>query len=134
MTVPDARAVTLRRGAFAAVDLVIVVSFVVIGRDAHEETLGIGDLARTAGPFVLGLAGAWLTPVVHRTPWRLSAGIASGAITTGAGVYFRAVVFREGISGAFPVITGLYLIGLMAGARAIPRAWTRWRARGAAVG
>ena len=91
----------------------VVGTFVLFGRDTHNESVGLAEITRTAGPFLLALAGAWLTPLVHRTPWRIGSGIAVGVITTVLGLYFRSVVFDEGLSGLFPVITGAYLVGLM---------------------
>jgi len=106
-----------RRAGFALFDLVVVASFVIIGRDTHNESQGIGEVVQTAAPFLLALAGAWITPLVHRTPWRLGSGLAVGVTTTAAGLFFRSVVFGEGISGAFPIVAAAYLIGLMAAGR-----------------
>jgi len=112
-----------RRAAFAAWDLAVVVSFVLIGRDTHEESVGLVEVARTGAPFALALLGAWLTPLVHRMPWRIGAGVAVGVITTGVGLFFRGVVFNEGLSGAFPFVAAAYLVGLMALARVLYRLW-----------
>lgn len=118
-----------RRGAYFLVDLLVVASFVLIGRDTHEESVGVGEVLRTAAPFLLALAGAWLTPPVHRTPWRIGSGVAVGVITTAVGIFFRTVVFREGSSGLFPVVTAAYLIGLMVLARFLVVVTARSRAR-----
>ncbi len=101
------------RGIYALLDLAIVMSFVLIGRDTHNESLGVSEVLRTGAPFVLALGGAWLTPLVHRTPWRIGAGLVAGLITTALGIYFRTVVFGEGSSGLFPLVTAAYLTGLM---------------------
>jgi hypothetical protein len=114
-----------RRLAYGVVDLIVVATFVLIGRDTHDESIGFSEVLRTGAPFLLALAGAWLTPLVHRMPWRLGAGLAAGAITAGAGIYFRAVIFGEGVSGAFPIVTAAYLIGLMAAARVVGRLTAR---------
>lgn len=113
---------------FAAWDLVIVVSFILIGRDTHEESVGFSEVVRTGAPFALALAGAWLAPIVHRRPWRISVGIAAGVITTAMGLFFRSVVFGEGLSGAFPLVTAAYLIGLMGLGRLFFRLWAVGRA------
>jgi hypothetical protein len=103
-----------RHGIYLFADLAVVASFALIGRDSHNESVGLGEVFHTAAPFLLALTGAWLTPIVHRTPWRILSGIAAGIITTVLGLYFRAVVFSEGISGMFPVVTAAYVMGLMA--------------------
>ena len=116
-----------RRTIYLLIDFAVVASFVLIGRDTHNESVGVVDILRTAAPFLLALGGAWLTPLVHRTPWRIGSGIAVGAITTALGIYFRTVVFGEGSSGMFPVVTAGYLIGLMVGVRLIAVARSRAR-------
>ncbi len=114
-----------RRAIYLCIDSAVVASFVVIGRDTHNEPGGTAEVIRTAAPFLLALAGAWLTPLVHRMPWRIGSGVAVGVITTILGLYFRAMVFGEGNSGMFPVVTAAYLIGVMALARLIGVARTR---------
>lgn len=113
---------------FAAWDLAVVVSFVVIGRDTHQESVGFSEVVRTGAPFVLALAGAWLTPAVHRQPWLIGAGVAVGVITSATGLFFRSVVFGEGLSGAFPVVAAVYLIGLIGLGRVLFRLWLVGRA------
>jgi len=114
-----------RRAVYLLVDLAVVVSFVLIGRDTHEESVGFAEIFRTGAPFLLALTGAWLTPPVHRAPWRIGSGIAAGIVTTALGLYFRAVVFGEGNSGLFPLVTAAYLIGLMTLTRLIGVARSR---------
>jgi hypothetical protein len=118
---------TKQRGIYAVLDLAIVASFVLIGRDTHNESLGVAEVLRTGAPFVLALVGAWLTPLVHRAPWRVGAGLAAGLITTALGIFFRTFVFGEGSSGLFPVVTGAYLTGLMLVPRMIAAARSRAR-------
>ncbi len=120
---------SLRRWiGFAAWDLAVVVSFVLIGRDTHQESVGFSEVVRTGAPFALAVVGAWLTPMVHRQPWLIAVGIATGVITSLMGLFFRSVVFGEGLSGAFPVVTAAYLIGLMGLGRVLFRLWAVGRA------
>lgn len=109
---------------FGVWDLAVVLSFVLIGRDTHEESVGLSEVLRTAAPFLLALVGAWLTPLVHREPWRTRTGVAVGLIATLVGLFFRGVVFGEGVSGAFPVVTAAYLVGLTVLGRVLFRFWT----------
>lgn len=117
-----------RRGTYVLLDIAVVASFVLIGRDTHNESAGAAEVIRTGAPFVLALVGAWLTPLVHRKPWRVESGVAVGLITAGLGIFFRSVVFGEGISGLFPVVTAGYLIGLMIIPRLIALVRSRTRA------
>jgi hypothetical protein len=117
-----------RRGIYLLLDIAVVASFILIGRDSHNESVGAAEVVRTGAPFVLALAWAWLTPLVRRTPWRVGSGIIVGLVTTGLGLFFRSVLFGEGISGLFPVVTAGYLIGLMIIPRLIAFARSRTRA------
>ena len=125
---PSSKVGVRRWLGFAGWDLAIVVSFVLIGRDTHQESVGFSEVLRTGAPFVVALVGAWLAPVVHRQPWLIGAGLIVGVITTAMGLFFRSVVFGEGVSGAFPLVTAAYLIGLIGLGRVFFRMWALGRA------
>ena len=100
-------------------DLAVVISFVALGRDTHNESLDLARSFQTAAPFLIGLAAGWLPAHVRRRPSWVSSGIIVGSITLGGGLFLRSVVFAEGLSGAFPVVAALYLVGLMSSARVV---------------
>ncbi len=104
-------------------DLTVVVAFVVMGRSTHAEPLDFWRSFRTAEPFLLGLALGWFPPLVWRTPLRIVAGLVVGLITVAAGLAIRRVVFAEGISGVFPVVTTGFIVGLMVLGRLIAQQW-----------
>lgn len=125
---PSSRVGGRRWVGFAAWDIAVVVSFVLIGRDTHQESVGFSEVVRTGAPFGLALIGAWLAPLVHRHPWLIGAGLVVGVVTTGMGLFFRSIVFNEGVSGAFPIVTAAYLIGLIGLGRVFYRMWLVGRA------
>ncbi|SDT68533.1 DUF3054 domain-containing protein [Jiangella sp. DSM 45060] len=49
----------MRTGPALAVDVVLVLVFVLIGRRTHDDPLSLAGLARTAWPFLAGLALTW---------------------------------------------------------------------------
>jgi peptidoglycan/LPS O-acetylase OafA/YrhL len=99
----------------AVLDLCCVGAFVAIGRASHTEGETLAGLARTAWPFLTGLAAGWL---VSRA-WRRPAGLAPvGTVvwigTVAVGMALRAVT-GQGVAGAFIVVAlaflGLFLLG-----------------------
>jgi hypothetical protein len=105
----------------AALDLVAVLVFVVIGRAAHAHGVGIGGLVSTAWPFVAGLAVGWLVLSILRG----SAGsIWSGALvcvlTVAVGMTLR-VLAGQGTAVAFVVVALCFLGAAMCGWRVVAR-------------
>ncbi len=102
-----------------AVDIAIVVVFVMIGRREHEEGAAANDIVTTAAPFLFGLVAGWLGAKAWRRPLALSTGVAIWAATIVVGMFTRKVVFDDGIAFAFIVVATLFLgVGLI-GWRAI---------------
>jgi hypothetical protein len=102
-----------------ALDLVIVLVFVAIGRTAHAHGLTIAGLASTAWPFLAALAIGWLTLAVGRHDGTtISSGVVVWSSTVALGMVFR-VVAGQGIAVAF-VFVALGFLGLtMLGWRAV---------------
>ncbi|NND02557.1 MAG: DUF3054 domain-containing protein [Acidimicrobiia bacterium] len=96
-----------------AVDVAIVVSFVLFGRETHESPFDIAESTRIAAPFMAGLGLAWLIPTIRSASLRLIAGLIVGAVTAAVGMVLRSAVFGDGVSGAFPIVATAYLVGLM---------------------
>ena len=51
---------TTRLAVAAGLDTAIVVAFVAIGRNNHDEDPGVAGLISTVAPFLIGLAVGWL--------------------------------------------------------------------------
>ena len=59
-----------RTGVLAlALDVAIVVAFVVFGRETHDSPFDLAESTRIAAPFMLGLGVAWLLPQTRRSSW-----------------------------------------------------------------
>jgi Protein of unknown function (DUF3054) len=96
-------------------DVCCVLAFVVIGRASHGEAASIAGLARTAWPFMSGLAGGLLVTRAWRRP--------TAIVPTGAGVWLAIVaigmllrvVSGQGTTFAFTLVAlaflGLFTLG-----------------------
>jgi hypothetical protein len=110
------------RRALLLLDVCSVLAFVVIGRASHGEAAGITGLARTAWPFLAGLAaGLILTRAWRRPAAVVPAGLGAWLGTAGFGMALRAV---SGQGTAVPfIVVALAFLGLfMLGWRLIARA------------
>src|ERR1700748_1220872 len=93
-------------------DCCCVLVFVVIGRASHVQGESLAGIASTAWPFLVGLAGGWLTARAWRQPFRLwPAGVGAwlGAVAlgmllrVGAGQGTRAAVIGGAVAVLRPV-------------------------------
>jgi FtsH-binding integral membrane protein len=99
----------------AVLDLCCVGAFVAIGRASHSEGDALAGLARTAWPFLAGLAIGWLCTRAWRRPAALwPAGVGVWVSTVALGMVLR-VVSGQGTAAAFIVVAlaflGLFLLG-----------------------
>ena len=105
----------------AALDLGCVAVFVVIGRASHAEGETIAGLARTAWPFLAGLAAGWLVTRAWRRPAAIApAGRGVWLVTVAAGMALRAAS-GQGTAVAFVVVALAFLALFMLGWRAAAR-------------
>ena len=58
----------VRPGTAAVLDAACVLLFVLVGRRSHEEASALAGVARTAWPFLGGLAAGWLVARAWRAP------------------------------------------------------------------
>ena len=114
----------LAAGPAATLDAVWILVFVVLGRSSHTEGLRWAGIARTAWPFLVGLAAGW---VVARA-WRSPAALVPTAVTVwpvcvAVGMVLRAVS-GQGVVAAFVAVAlafvGLGLLGWRALALLLP--------------
>jgi FtsH-binding integral membrane protein len=124
----------MRLRTAAALDVCCVVVFVAIGRASHSEAASLAGFARTAWPFLVGLAAGWLITRAWRRPAAVAKGIGVWPVTVLAGMVLRAIS-GQGVAVAF-VIVAMAFLGLeLLGWRAIARvtatrtqpAGKRWR-------
>jgi hypothetical protein len=117
-----------------ALDLVMVLVFVAIGRTAHAHGLTIVGLASTAWPFLAALAAGWLTLAVgRRDGMTLSSGLVVWISTVALGMAFR-VIAGQGTAVAF-VFVAMGFLGLtMLGWRIVALGIRRRRVSGRSPG
>ena len=96
-------------------DVALVLLFVVIGRRSHDESAAVVGLARTAWPFLAGLAVGWLAVGTRHRPLRVAPeGVVVWLSTVAIGMLLR-VFSGQGTEFSFVVVTlivlGLFLLG-----------------------
>ena len=116
----------MRAAAAIAVDAVLVLAFVVIGRASHHDGDSLAGIVSTAWPFLAGLAiGEAATRAWRRPAALVPTGVGVWLATVGFGQALRAVsgqgtdVAFIGVSAAF---LGLFLLGWRAVAGRVPAA------------
>jgi FtsH-binding integral membrane protein len=105
----------MRVARLFALDLLVVIAFVLIGRRNHGEDGTVDGFFRVAAPFLLALAGAWVS---GRKRWASAAhwryGVVIWVFTVGMGLLLRRVVFHNGTAIAFVIVATLFLgLGLV---------------------
>lgn len=93
-----------------ALDVLVVVVFVLIGRRNHGEDGTVDGFFRVAAPFLLALAGAWVS---GRKRWSSAShwryGVVIWVFTVAMGLLLRRVVFHNGTAIAFVIVATLFL-------------------------
>jgi hypothetical protein len=124
-----------RRAAWwvLAVDLLLVLAFVLIGRSSHAEALDPAGVATTLWPFAAGLAVGWASAL--GVGWSLAgprAGLVVWASAVVVGVLLR-VASGQGAEPSFIVVTAVVVGAFLVGWRAIVALATRRRGSGRAA-
>lgn len=115
-----------RRLALAAgLDTFVVVLFVAIGRRNHDESSAVAGLAKTAAPFLVGLAAGWTAARAWRRPARIVTGLVIWPVTLLVGMIVRSTVFDDGTATAFVIVATSFLGAGFVGWRAVVRALDR---------
>ena len=108
-----------------ALDVALILVFVLIGRRNHEEALALGGIAQTAWPFLVGAAAGWLATRAWRSPFGLwPTGTVIWAATVGGGMLLR-VVSGQGVQPAFVIVAALTLAAMLLGWRLVALFVTR---------
>jgi Protein of unknown function (DUF3054) len=109
-------------------DACCVAAFVVIGRASHAEGETLAGLARTAWPFLAGLAAGWLLTRAWRRPAApAKTGVGVLLSTVALGMVLR-VVSGQGTAVAFVFVAlaflGLFMLGWRVLAGRFATAWS----------
>lgn len=109
----------MRTGPAAVVDVVLVLVFVLIGRRTHDDPLSLAGLARTAWPFLAGLAVGWTVTLLRRRPAAsVGTGVTVWVATVAVGMALRAAS-GQGTAVSFVVVATLVLGAFLVGWRAV---------------
>lgn len=101
----------------AIIDVVLVLTFVLIGRASHGEN-ALGTL-NTLWPFLLGLALGWIAARAWRSPRRLIwTAVIIWVVTVIVGMLLR-LASGQGIQLSFVIVAALVLGAFLVGWRAI---------------
>lgn len=97
-----------------AIDAVLVLVFVLVGRATHDENPVLGALV-TLWPFLAALVAGWLVSRAWRAPLAIGrTGVPVWAVTVAVGLLLRALS-GQGVQWSFAIVTsvvlGLFLLG-----------------------
>ena len=104
-----------------ALDVLVVVIFVIIGRETHEEGNALAAFVETAAPFLIGLALGWGLVRARDVPRSTATGLAVVTSTLVVGMLGRRVVFDDGTAVSFVIVATLFLSAGMLGWRLVSR-------------
>ncbi|WP_040491750.1 DUF3054 domain-containing protein [Ilumatobacter nonamiensis] len=108
---------TTRLAIAAGVDTAVVVAFVAIGRNNHDEDPGIAGLFSTAAPLLIGLAIGWLVARAWDQPFALRTGLVVWPVTVAAGMIVRRIL-GDGTALSFVIVATIFLGVFLVGWRA----------------
>ncbi|HET9872139.1 MAG TPA: DUF3054 domain-containing protein [Propionibacteriaceae bacterium] len=100
-----------------AVDVLGVLTFAILGRSSHHETLTIVGVADTAWPFLVGCAIGAVAISRRSRPDAVGSGVVVWACTVAGGVTLR-VLTGDTAQPAFVVVASVSLAVLLLGWRA----------------
>jgi hypothetical protein len=103
------------------IDVFVVVLFVALGRRTHQEDPAFVGVMKTAAPFLIGLAVAWITARAWKRPTAVITGLVIWPLTVLIGMIVRNLVFDRGTATSFVVVTTLFLGALLVGWRLVFR-------------
>ncbi len=98
-------------------DVLVVLLFVVFGRQSHDETNALGEVARTVTPFLIALIGAWWISGAARHPMLVRTGAIVGLTTAVGGALVRRFIFDDGIANPFVFVATGFILALTIGWR-----------------
>lgn len=107
------------RSWFWVIDVLVVILFVVIGREDHGFASDFSDYVGVASPFLIGLGLTIFAVRAWRNPldWRTGTALALGTLLLG--MLVRRFVFDSGTAQAFIVVSAAFFIAGMVGWRLV---------------
>lgn len=111
---------------FWLVDALVIVAFVVIGREDHGFASDLSDYARVAAPFLVGLAVSGVALRAWRDPLRIRTGVVLSLGTVVVGMLARRFLWDDGTATTFVLVTTGFLVAGMVGWRLVALAVRRF--------
>ena len=109
---------TMKLKAFMA-DVVFLLLFVTIGRNAHKDGISLSGELSTMWPFAVGLLTGWLfIGFIHRTATTRSSGIIIVLWTVTLGMILR-VISGQGTAFTFVIVALVFLSLFLVGWRTL---------------
>ena len=116
---------TRRQWTAAAIDVALVVIFVVIGRASHDS----GEpIFVTLWPFLVGLLVGWLAARAWRSPTRVRTALIIWPVTVVVALLLR-TISGQGVQLSFIIVTCIVLAVFLLGWRAVATLVLRRRSR-----
>jgi len=107
----------------AAIDVVAIMAFVVIGRKNHDGGSALSGVVKVAAPFLIALAIGWLAARAWKSPMAVGTGVIIWLVTTIGGLVLRKVAFDGGTAMAFIIVASLFTLATLVGWRFV----NEWR-------
>lgn len=104
-----------------ALDAALVLAFVAIGRQEHDDASEARNLLTIAAPFWFGMVAGWLAAKAWRAPWAVRTGLLIWPATVVVGLLTRRWVFDDGTAIAFVIVATLFLGAALLGWRILAR-------------
>src|SRR5437868_4825228 len=92
-----------------AIDLAIVVAFVLIGRRTHAEDAGFRGFVRVLWPFAVGLVVGWAVAVLPVAPFAWRRAVPAWVTTVVLGMALRIAVEGRAFKVGFLVVATIFL-------------------------
>ncbi|MFB2599085.1 DUF3054 domain-containing protein [Herbiconiux sp. P17] len=122
---PSTRAVVLA----VVLDIALIVVFVAIGRQSHDEDSALLGFLTTLWPFLAGAAIGWIASLAWRAPLRLApTGVVVWAAAVVGGMLLR-ILSGQGVQWSFVIVTTIVLGVFLVGWRALALLVRRIRRR-----
>lgn len=103
----------LMRQRFWILDVLVVVSFAVIGRDTHGFSSDWEEVARISAPFLIALVVGFIVTRVWSSFTNPLVGVVLGIITLVVGMLIRSFVFDDGTAAVFVWVAAGWFVGVM---------------------
>lgn len=100
-------------------DALVIIAFVVIGREDHGFVSDASDYARVAAPFLLGLAVSGVALRAWRNPLDLSTGLFLALGTVLIGMLARRFIWDDGTARSFVLVASGFIVAGMVGWRLV---------------